>query len=361
VRTIARRYSGRGETPDDLVQAGAIGLIRATDRFDPRRGVAFATFATPAIEGEIRRHLDDRTASLRIPRELQRMSGELRRCRTQLSASLGRTPTVNELANALVVKQEDSERVLTAERAREVVPVSPDDAGEETDGTESVSSADERLLLERSARVLDERERRIVFLRFHADMTEREIAKEVGISQAQVSRVLTGALAKLRQELDDPGLGPGRGDSSENRVISRRKPVQEARPGSAKPGNARSHAEPATRIADVSASPGKADLALPYHVTVRPEGGGAGSGWTAALEELPGCEARAATPEEAVERLRSAMENWLAVALEGRRQIRLPKPEPSKRRTASSHSGRFLVRMPSDLHEELTRAPSAST
>src|SRR5947209_7541258 len=180
VRAIARRFAGRGEPLDDLVQVGSIALIRASDRFEPDRGVAFATFAAPAIEGEIRRHLGDRTTSLRIPRGLQRMSGELQRGRAQLGASLGRDPTVDELATALGVAREDVERALEAERAREA-PSEAAEVDEVAGEYEFRPSTDDRLLLALAARALNERERRIVFLRFHADMTERDIADQLGI------------------------------------------------------------------------------------------------------------------------------------------------------------------------------------
>ena len=156
VRSVARRYLGRGESLEDLVQVGSIGLIKSSKRFDPDRGVAFATYATPAIEGEIRRHLAGRASSVQI-------SG-------------------------------DSD------------PMSDDDAAELSE-TVLPTSSDDRLLLADSFRSLDEREQRIVFLRFHADMTERQIAQTLKISQAHVSRLLGGALAKLRQELETTGGG----------------------------------------------------------------------------------------------------------------------------------------------------------
>jgi RNA polymerase sigma-B factor len=367
VRSIAKRYAARGEPLDDLVQVGAIGLIRASDRFDSGRGVAFATFATPAIEGEIRRHLGDRTTALRIPRELQRMSGELQRCRRQIGASLGRPPTADELATALGVEREDVDRALTAERAREPVADSSDDVVETASGSD-LASTDDRLLLAGGARVLNERERRIVFLRFHADMTERDIAREIGISQAHVSRLLAGALAKLRTELGDEKVPPGSGDTNGDRVISQRERAAQGPPGSQTRRKTPSNRDAGTRIDAVGAPQEKADLAagaapqqdsdlaLPYHVTVKAEGEDERSGWTAALEELPGCEARGATPEAAVEQLRAAMQTWLSAAVEDRRLIPPPKPAASKRKSASSHSGRFLVRMPGALHQELSRA-----
>lgn len=376
VKAIAKRYAGRGEPVDDLIQVGSIGLIRASNRFDPGRGVAFATFATPAIEGEIRRHLGDRTTSVRIPRELQRISGQLQRCRSQLGASLGRAPTVDELAIALGVERMDVERGLEAERARETSHDAPE-FGETGGEYEFRSATDDRLLLGLAARALNQRERRIVFLRFHADMTERQIAQEVGTSQAQVSRLLAGALTKLREELDERKVAPGIADTSEEAAIS---PVESgvktqsrsqkgkkmgwggtAEPRIASVGASRQKGERAageSALDKVSArasdpSEQKSELGLPYHVTVRAEGE---SGWSAAIEQLPGCEARGATPEEAVEHLRTAMESWLAAAVDDRRVVGAPKRRTGKRRAASSASGRFLVRMPSELHQQLAFA-----
>lgn len=204
VRTIARRYAGRGESLDDLVQAGSIGLIRASDRFDPTRGVSFATFATPAIEGEIRQHLGDQTTSLRIPRELQRRTREMGSARARLRASLGRAPTVQELAAALGETVEEVERTLGAERAQSAP--TPAEAAEVEEAISPVGT-EERLLLADGLRVLDEREQRIVLLRFHRDLTERQIADELGISQAHVSRLLSRALAKLRVALREDAAG----------------------------------------------------------------------------------------------------------------------------------------------------------
>jgi RNA polymerase sigma-B factor len=352
VRAIAGRYAGRGETFDDLVQVGAVALVRASDRFDPDRGVAFATFAAPAIEGEIRRHLGDRTGVVHIPRELQRISGELARSRTELGAELGRRPTVDELATALGLERTDVERALEAERAREPMQSPPGDVAEGAGASASISSSEDRMLLARGARVLDERERRIVFLRFHADMTEREIAGEVGVSQSHVSRLLTRALAKLRGELADrPGdSGEGTdlpaGDKTRIATVGGSERQAGVAAGAASRAEGRQAAQAQTRQQE--------SLALPYHVTVKQEEGAA-SGWTAALDELPGCEARGATPEEAIEGLRSAMETWLSAAVEDRRVIS-PRKRRSKGKPASSHSGRFLVRMPGDLHQELAQA-----
>lgn len=305
VRVVARRFAGRGEPLDDLVQVGAIGLIKASDRFDPSRGVAFATFATPSIEGAIRHHLRDRASSLRIPRELQRKSGELHDHTAALEAALGRSPTVRELASALEADEREVEQILTADKARKAIPISPGDEGVElSGGSEAVAVSDDRLLLAGSLRELDERERRIVLLRFHADMTERDIARELGISQAHVSRLLGGALAKLREDLSDPSADAAPGDIGAERVI----PPQ---------------------------AEGK-------HAGEEPRGHGRSTS-----------SRRKRTRGETRIRRVAASEESRTLKQRG---VSLPAGESSKEKGAPSHSGRFLVRMPSELHEQLARA-----
>ena len=375
VRSVARRYAGRGETLEDLVQVGAIGLIKASDRFDPTRGVAFATFATPSIEGAIRNHLRDRVSSLRIPRELHQKSGELHQRSGELEAALGRSPTLSELASSLDADERDLERVLSADRARQSIPISAgDDRLELPDHSTSISGSEDRLLLADSLRTLDERERRIVLLRFHADLTEREIARELGISQAHVSRLLGGALAKLREDLGSPGGDPTGGDITSKAAIS---PVAEQKrtrrelDGSGTRGSSgREHARDETRLGHVGASQEGRTLEhyleLPYQVAVKSELDGDRHCWTATVLELPGCTAQGATQDEAVALLRVAMEAWLSDALADQREIPVPESkraadglpgrEPPRAKPAPSHSGRFLVRMPHELHEQLARA-----
>lgn len=360
VRSVARRYLGRGETLDDLVQVGSIGLIKSSDRFDPSRGVAFATFASPAIEGEIRRHLADRTSSIRIPRDLQRMSGELPLRRAELTATLGRSPTVHELADALGGNAVEVERLLRAKRARKPIPMAPT-AGDtaRAPASEPSSNSDDRLLLAGSVRSLGERERRIVLLRFHGDMTERQIGRELGISQAHVSRLLAGALAKLRANLAATGDSGARGISP-SRVISRSSQAEPERPHRQHGPNVLRGTGGETRIAGVTGQPKHQTLEryleLPYHVAVRSKREGKRSWWTASVEELPGCGAQGNTSDEAVRLLRPAMEAWLSAALAERREIPVPSGSAPKPRESSSYSGRFLVRMPSGLHQQLARA-----
>jgi RNA polymerase sigma-70 factor (sigma-B/F/G subfamily) len=340
VRSIAHRYSGHGEDLDDLVQLGAVGLIKASKRFDPSRGVTFGTFAAPAIEGEIRRHLRDRAHPVRIPRRLDRMSSELRHYESELSAKLGRAPALSELAAALGVEKGDVERALDAQQARESVPISAEDALELGPAGETPAESDDRLTLEAGLRALNKRERRIVFLRFHADMTERQIASEVGLSQAHVSRLLGDALEKLRKELAVPSTEAPNGDI--NGVIS----PAEARSGPRIPG---------VGDAELDSSVERY-LELPYHIDVRAEQDGERSSWKATVEELPGCTSRGETPDEAVARLRPEMESWLAAAIAEDREIPVPAQESGTSRAARGYSGRFLVRMPKPLHEQLALA-----
>lgn len=219
-KSVARRYVGRGVELDDLVQVAAVGLVKAANRFDTRRGVSFPAFAEPTMEGEIRHHLRDRSGTVRIPRELQRLGKRLRSRQSELAVSLGRAPTLSELADAVDADTKQVERALAAESAREPVslPRPEEGAGGES-ADEPYADSDDRLLISERMHVLGERERQIVYLRFHADLTERQIAHEVGISQAHVSRLLAAALTKLRAELAEDESPATTGDTTEEPVI----------------------------------------------------------------------------------------------------------------------------------------------
>jgi RNA polymerase sigma-B factor len=350
VKSIARRHVGKGEELDDLVQVGAVGLLKASDRFDASRGVGFAAFASPVIEGEIQHHLRDRTSPVRIPRGLDQVRKDLGRRGGELESKLGRPPTVPELASALGLEQSDIEGALTAEKARSSVAISSETQPDpRSDDASAPASTEDRLLLAASMRSLSERESRIVLLRFHADMTERQIAREVGLSQAQVSRLLKGALAKLRDELANPTGSPkSSGTSSDT-----------------KPKNPNTAGTSTISAVGTPSTGGQASsltlaeyLDLPYRLEVTPERDGERSWWTASVDELSGCVARGDTADEAVTNLRPAKEAWFTAALAEHRAI----PLPSKRagsRSADSYSGRFLVRMPKTLHAHLAQAAEA--
>jgi RNA polymerase sigma-B factor len=217
VRFLAQRYRNRGEMIDDVIQVGSVGLIKSVDRFDRTRGVAFSTFATPTILGEIRRHFRDRTWMVRVPRPLQDLKARLSAAREDLSQQLGRSPTIAEIAAFLELTEEQVLDGLEAANAYSAISIEAPSDGESSIGLAieaRLGVIDEGLdLVERRQCVaplldaLPERERRIIFLRFFRDMTQSEIAAELGISQMHVSRLLTRTLAQLQARLTE-GLRP---------------------------------------------------------------------------------------------------------------------------------------------------------
>jgi RNA polymerase sigma-B factor len=220
VRSLARRYSYRGEQLDDLVQIGAIGLIKAIDRFDLNRGVELTTYATPNIIGEIKRHFRDRGWSVRVPRGLQELNVQLSRVVEQLTVQLGRSPTISELAEAAGVQEEEVLEALESGRAYSSLSLSGggggDDDGEldplESLGTEEheYEISENRAVLAPGFRALEERERKILHLRFFKGLTQSQIAQEVGISQMHVSRLIRRSLEKIREEIAGEQQEPGR-------------------------------------------------------------------------------------------------------------------------------------------------------
>jgi len=206
VHHVARRFRDRGENYDDLVQVGTIGLINAIDRFEPERGLEFSTYATPTIIGEIKRHFRDRTGAVRVPRRIQELRGPMLAAREDLTNALQRTPTVREIAERLGVEPDEVLEVLEATAASFASPLDPvadeSDAmslgailGEEDDGLQEV---DDREALRPLLAQLPEREQRIIAMRFGQQLSQVEIAEQLGISQMHVSRLLAKALAQLR-------------------------------------------------------------------------------------------------------------------------------------------------------------------
>jgi RNA polymerase sigma-B factor len=209
VRYLARRYVGRGEPLDDLLQAGAMGLIKAVDRFDPARGLQFSTYAAPTIQGEIRRHFRDRTWAVHVQRGLQELTAEVTRCAGELTQELNRSPSVAELAarsghtEEEVLEALDCATAYTADSLE--APV-----GEDRTLGESLGGEDKALLdvelhesLGPALATLPERERRILQLRFYGNQTQSQIAAQLGISQMHVSRLLARTLVQLRERLSD--------------------------------------------------------------------------------------------------------------------------------------------------------------
>ena len=211
VRALASRYAGRGEPFEDLVQVGSIGLIKAVDRFDVDRGVDFASYAVPTIVGEIRRHFRDKAWAMHVPRRLKELSLRLSRVLDQLTTELGRSPTIAELAAAAGVEEEEAIDALDSMNAYSTRSLhAPFDDGSDDSLAEKLgvddagyAEVEDGALVAAGLDALDERERQIVELRFFEEMTQSQIASEIGISQMHVSRLLRRSLATMRGRIEE--------------------------------------------------------------------------------------------------------------------------------------------------------------
>lgn len=210
VRYLARRFAGRGESVDDLMQIGTIGLLQAIDRFEPDRGLEFSTFATPNVAGEIKRHFRDRGWMVRVPRRLQELQAELVSGISELSQRLGRSPTVGELARHLGLTEEEVIEGTESARAYSAVPIDVPStvtgmtvADTLVEPDAALSQVELRHALRPVLADLGRRERQVLMLRFVENKTQTEIAEVLGISQVHVSRLLAKTLAELREKLPD--------------------------------------------------------------------------------------------------------------------------------------------------------------
>ncbi len=210
VHHIARRYAGRGEPSDDLEQAGTLGLLGAVDRFEPGRGSDFLSFAVPTITGEIRRHFRDRTWSMRVPRRLKDLQAAIAATVGPLAQELGRAPRPSEIAVRMGLTTEEVVDGLDAQNAYRNTSLDEIVSGADTPLADSLGQADDELdkveYRHTLGPLLDElppRERRILLLRFFGNLTQTQIADQVGISQMHVSRLLASTLAKLRRRMLD--------------------------------------------------------------------------------------------------------------------------------------------------------------
>jgi RNA polymerase sigma-B factor len=212
-RQLARRYQHGGEQLDDLVQVASLGLLKAIDRFDPARETAFSSFAVPTILGELKRHFRDKGWSVRVPRDLQELTVRVDRVTEQLARELGRAPTLAEVAERT---GHSEEQVLEAREAagayRAVSLDRPRDDDEEGEGSVGAAmgtedpgfgEAEDAATVQRLMRVLSEREREVLRLRFAEDLTQSEIGARVGVSQMHVSRLIRQAISQLRAEAVD--------------------------------------------------------------------------------------------------------------------------------------------------------------
>jgi len=212
VEHCARRFRNRGEPHEDLVQVGTIGLLKAVDRFDTGRGVEFSTYATPTVIGEIKRHFRDKGWAIRVPRRLQELRLQIGATSAQLTQLLGRSPTPRELAEHLGCSVEEIVEALESGSAYATLSLDAGDSSEGGSATmlDAIGAEDEQLehveIRESIRPLLDQleaREKKILMLRFFRNMTQSQIAEEVGISQMHVSRLLNRTLAHLRSALED--------------------------------------------------------------------------------------------------------------------------------------------------------------
>ncbi|WP_396027493.1 SigB/SigF/SigG family RNA polymerase sigma factor [Actinoplanes sp. TBRC 11911] len=208
---LARRYNGRGEPADDLYQVAALGMIKAVDRFDASRGIEFTAFAIPTIVGEVKRHFRDRTWAVRVPRRLQELRLAISGANNDLNQTLGRAPTVADIAAHLKITEEEVLEGLEGGRAYTATslsaPVNDEGAIELSDTLGEIDAnfelTENRASLPSAMATLDDRERAIVKLRFYGEMSQSEIGEKLGISQMHVSRLLARAVRKLRVQLMD--------------------------------------------------------------------------------------------------------------------------------------------------------------
>ena len=219
-RRLARRYHRSSEPFDDLVQVANLGLLKAIDRFDPSRGVAFTSFAVPTILGELKRHFRDTGWAVHVPRALHERALRVDTTQRLLEGRLGRSPDVHEIATELGLDLEDVLDAMQASGAYEALSIDApghsdegdhdglvDSLGQEDSGIEL---AEERATVAATIRRLPIRDRQVLELRFGRDMTQTEIAKRIGVSQMQVSRIIRRALDRLREMADeaDPDASP---------------------------------------------------------------------------------------------------------------------------------------------------------
>ena len=219
---LARKFAGRGEPLDDLVQVASVGLIKAVDRFDVDRKIEFSTYATPNILGEIKRYFRDKGWAMRVPRGLQELRQSAKEVIRDVTVRTGRSPSLQELAEALDADVEGVAEALTLGRAYNTAsldaPVSQDEPEGDTiidlqaDDRSLTEGLEDRLLLQEAIEGLKGQQQQILKLRFNEGKTQTEIADRIGVSQMHVSRLLRRAIEDLRMELEHMENGREAGD-----------------------------------------------------------------------------------------------------------------------------------------------------
>ena len=214
-RSLAVQYRHAREPLDDLCQVANLGLVKAVDRYDPDRGIAFTSYAVPTILGELKRHFRDKGWSVRVPRDLQELAVKVDRVGDEMSRELGRAPTPAELAERTGTTLEQVLEAREASAAYRAVSLDRPRSEDEEEGDSYADAfgvvdpgfglAEDAATVERLMRVLNEREREVLRLRFEEDLTQSEIGQRVGVSQMHVSRLIRQSIARLRDEADTPG------------------------------------------------------------------------------------------------------------------------------------------------------------
>jgi RNA polymerase sigma-B factor len=213
VEFLARKFAGRGEPIEDLVQVASVGLIKAVDRFDVDRNIEFSTYATPNILGEIKRYFRDKGWAMRVPRGLQELRQSAKEAIRDETVRTGRSPTIDELAQTLDADVESVAEALTLGRAYNTAsldaPISQDESDGDTildlqaDDNSPIDGLEDKILLQKAMDNLKGQQQEILKLRFNEGKTQTEIAEKIGVSQMHVSRLLRRAIDDLRRQLAD--------------------------------------------------------------------------------------------------------------------------------------------------------------
>jgi RNA polymerase sigma-B factor len=213
VEFLARRFKSRGEPIEDLVQVGAVGLIKAIDRFDLSREVEFTTYATPTIVGTLKRHFRDQKWAIRVPRRLQELNLQVDSAIAALTQDLRRSPTVSEIAKYLKTNDEEVIEAMETSKAYTLISLDSDRSSEDDEdfslmdfiGEEDkeLESFNDRDILSKALKILNGQEKKLLYYRFIKGLTQTEIAEKLGISQMHVSRLLRRTLEALREEVTE--------------------------------------------------------------------------------------------------------------------------------------------------------------
>ena len=209
VKSLARKYRASGEEMEDLIQAGLLGLVKAIDRYDLDAGHRFVSFAVPNITGEIRRHFRDHTWAVHVPRSIQELDAKVLKTTAAMTASTGREPTDDDLAAELKVDVSDVREAKSAGRNYRALSMDAP-TGEDQDLTHTYGAPERgyqqveaKLMLDVAMEALSDRDRRVLDMRFNGELLQREIAEKIGVSQMQVSRIISDAINRMSEHVAD--------------------------------------------------------------------------------------------------------------------------------------------------------------